>query len=147
MRQIRLWATDAGEATTKSRRKSACQGRSGGKPQPDSFVTVQAPSDTVSGQQRKEHLFFCQLTVSEAVVAPAGRVIIKAIGGGRTGPPVALEPLRVTEAIPISAKAAIVPICQGREGNLSSQGGEQPSVANRARAQPSLPEFTSLYQQ
>lgn len=82
------------------------------------------PSAPVSGRQGKEDAFFCQLTVSEAVVASAGRVIIKAIGGGRTGPPVALEPLRVAEAIPISAKAAIVPICRGREGKIAARRDE-----------------------
>lgn len=146
MRQIWLRAPDTGEVATKSGRKSVCRG--GAKPQPESFVTVQVPAAAVSGQQRRERRdFFCQLTVPEAVVASAGRVIVEAVAGGGTGPPVGLEPLRVTEAIPISAKAAIVPICRGRGGNCSSQGGERPSAVNQERAQPGLSQFAACYQQ
>lgn len=54
---------------------------------------------------------FPSLTVPKSIVTPAWGEVIKGVGSSRTRAPVALKPLRVPEAIPVSAEAAIVPVC------------------------------------
>lgn len=86
-----------------------------------SRVTVLPPTDPGSFPPTPQPPFWVEwsgvggrLTIPEAVIAPARRVVVEAVGGGGPGPPVALKTLRVAEAIAVPAEAAIVPICRGQ---------------------------------
>lgn len=81
---------------------------------------------------------FPSLTVPESIVAPARGEVIEGVGSSRTRAPVALEPLRVPEAIAVSAEAAIVPVCR-EPGTRTGKGKEkekQRKKQGRVRAGP-----------